>query len=34
MNDHEIFDYLQVDWIDDESHKRLAKTVGIKIPHS
>jgi|TARA_B100001750_G_C15521340_1_gene611851 phage anti-repressor protein len=34
MNDPEIFDYLQVDWIDDESHKRLAKTVGIKIPHS
>ena len=34
MNDQEIFDYLQVDWIDDESHKRLAKTVGIKIPHS
>tara|TARA_B100000315_G_C14566027_1_gene583015 strand:- start:1261 stop:1836 length:576 start_codon:yes stop_codon:yes gene_type:complete len=32
MNDQEIFDYLQVDWIDDESHKRLAKTVGIKIP--
>lgn len=34
MNDPEIFDYLQVDWIDDESHKRLAKTVGIKIPNS
>ena len=34
MNDQEIFDYLQVDWIDDESHKRLAKTVGIKIPNS
>ncbi len=25
MNDQEIFDYLQVDWIDDESHKRLSK---------
>ena len=34
MDNDEIFDYLQVDWIDDESHKRLAKTVGIKIPHS
>jgi len=34
MNDQEIFDYLQVDWIDNESHKRLAKTVGIKIPNS
>ena len=34
MNDKEIFDYLQVDWIDNESHKRLAKTVGIKIPNS
>ena len=34
MNDKEIFDYLQVDWIDNESHKRLAKTVGIKISNS
>ena len=34
MNDQEIFDYLQVDWIDNESHKRLAKTVGIKISNS
>ena len=31
MNDSEIFDYLHVEWISHEEHKRLASSVGIKI---
>lgn len=31
MNDREIFDYLHVEWISDEEHKRLASRVGILI---
>ena len=31
MNDHEIFDYLYVEWISSIEHKRLASRVGIQI---
>lgn len=31
MNDHEIFDYLHVEWISSIEHRRLASRVGIKI---
>ena len=31
MNDSEIFDYLHVEWISPDEHKRLASRVGIKI---
>ncbi|MDE1770150.1 MAG: hypothetical protein KGI28_06320 [Thaumarchaeota archaeon] len=31
MNDSEIFDYLHVEWISSDEHKRLASSVGIKI---
>lgn len=31
MNDEEIFDYLYVEWISSDEHKRLASRVGIKI---
>jgi hypothetical protein len=31
MNDSEIFDYLHVEWISHDEHKRLASRVGIKI---
>lgn len=29
MDDKEIFDYLHVDWISEEEHKRLASRVGV-----
>ena len=31
MNDYEIFDYLHVEWISPDEHKRLASRVGIKV---
>jgi hypothetical protein len=31
MNDEEIFNYLEVPWITDEEHRRLAKSTGVKI---
>ena len=31
MNDNEIFDYLHVEWISREEHKRLASRVGVLI---
>jgi hypothetical protein len=31
MNDTEIFDYLHVEWISSEEHKRLASSVGVSI---
>ena len=31
MNDSEIFDYLHVEWISSDEHKRLASRVGVKI---
>jgi hypothetical protein len=31
MNDSEIFDYLHVEWISHDEHKRLASRVGVKI---
>jgi predicted nucleotidyltransferase len=31
MNDSEIFDYLHVEWISPDEHKRLASRVGVKI---
>ena len=31
MNDKEIFDYLHVEWISEEEHKRLATNVGVLI---
>jgi predicted nucleotidyltransferase len=31
MNDSEIFDYLHVEWISPDEHKRLASHVGVKI---
>lgn len=31
MNDHEIFDYLHVEWISPTEHKRLASRIGVKI---
>ena len=31
MNDSEIFDYLHVEWISHDEHKRLASRVGIRI---
>lgn len=30
MNDKEIFDYLEVEWIDEKAHQRLASRVGVK----
>ena len=31
MKDNEIFDYLHVDWISHEEHKRLASRDGVQI---
>jgi hypothetical protein len=31
MNDNEIFDYLHVEWISHDEHKRLASRVGVLI---
>ena len=31
MNDSEIFDYLHVEWISSDEHKRLASRIGVKI---
>lgn len=31
MNDEEIFEYLYVEWISSDEHKRLASRVGVKI---
>ena len=31
MNDREIFDYLHVEWISSDEHKRLASRVGILV---
>ena len=31
MKDDEIFDYLHVEWISDDEHKRLASRVGVQI---
>jgi len=31
MNDKEIFDYLHVEWISSDEHKRLASSVGVLI---
>jgi len=31
MSDEEIKEYLKVEWIDDEAHKRLVESVGLKI---
>src|SRR5436309_1077113 len=31
MNDSEIFDYLHVEWITSDEHKRLASAVGLSI---
>ena len=31
MNDSEIFDYLHVEWISPDEHKRLSSHVGVKI---
>jgi hypothetical protein len=31
MNDTEIFDYLHVEWISSEEHKRLALSVGVSL---
>ncbi|MDE1728517.1 hypothetical protein [Candidatus Nitrosotalea okcheonensis] len=31
MNDSEIFDYLRVEWISDDEHKRLASRVGVLV---
>ncbi|MDH2906827.1 MAG: hypothetical protein PXX83_01890 [Candidatus Nitrosotalea sp.] len=31
MNDSEIFDYLHVEWISDDEHKRLASRVGVLV---
>ncbi len=30
MSDEEIIDYLKVEWVDPESHKRLVEAVGLK----
>jgi hypothetical protein len=30
MSDEEIADYLKVEWVDEEAHKRLVKAVGLK----
>jgi len=32
MLDKELFDYLKVDWMDEEEVRKLAKNVGIKVP--
>lgn len=32
MNDAQLFDYLQVMWIDDAEHRRLARHVGVVPP--
>ena len=31
MKDQEIFDYLHVEWITSDEHKRLASAVGLSI---
>ncbi len=31
LDDKEIFDYLETDWIDNNAHKRLASHVGVKL---
>ena len=31
MTDEEIKEYLKVEWIDDEAHKRLVESVGLKV---
>lgn len=31
MDDHEIFEYLHVEWISHDEHKRLASRVGVLI---
>jgi hypothetical protein len=31
MDDHEIFDYLHVEWISHDEHKRLASKVGVSV---
>ena len=31
MSDKELFDYLKVDWMDDEEVRKLAKNLGLKV---
>jgi hypothetical protein len=31
MSDKEIIEYLKVEWVNDEAHKKLVETVGLKI---
>jgi hypothetical protein len=31
MSDDEIIEYLKVEWVDEEAHKRLVKAVGLKL---
>lgn len=32
MSDHELFEYLKVEWVDEAELRRLAKNVGVKAP--
>jgi hypothetical protein len=32
MSDKELFDYLKVDWLNEEELRKLAKNLGVKIP--
>ena len=32
MSDKELFDYLKVDWMNDEEVRKLAKNLGLKVP--
>ncbi len=31
MNEEEIFEYLEVPWVTDEEHRRLAKSTGLRL---
>jgi hypothetical protein len=32
MTDKEILEYLKTEWMSEEDHKKLAESVGVKIP--
>jgi hypothetical protein len=32
MSDRELFDYLKVDWMDEDEVRKLAKNLGVKAP--
>jgi hypothetical protein len=34
MTDSELVDYLQMDWLDESDHRRLARRMGLRLPKS